>query len=398
MHKMTVRDYDLTGKRVFMRADFNVPLDENQKITDDTRIKAALETIEYILGKGAKLILASHLGRPKGEVKENLRMDPVAERLEELLGKKVIKLNDCIGEEVESEVEQQKADEVILLENLRFYPEEKENENTFAGELASLADVYVNDAFGTSHREHASMVGVPKRLPALAGFLLEKEIKFLSKAIESPDKPYIAILGGAKVSDKLMVIESLIDKADEILIGGGMAYTFLKAEGYNIGKSILEEERIPAAKSDLDKANQKKVRIGLPKDHVIAEKIEKEAPCKITEDENIPDGWLGADIGPKTIEDFKKSLKTAKTVIWNGPLGVFEIDAFKKGTEEIALLLAELEATTIIGGGDTASAVAQLGLADKMSHVSTGGGASLEFLEGKVLPGIKVLKDKVNLS
>ena len=394
MNKLTVRDYNLSGKRVFMRTDFNVPLDENQNIADDTRIKAVLPTIRYILDQKAKLILASHLGRPNGEVNEKLRMDPVGKRLEELLGKKVTKLNDCIGEEVKERVKNQSQDEVILLENLRFHSEEKANDENFARELASLADVYVNDAFGTSHREHASIVGIPKHLPALAGFLLEKEIRFLSKAVESPDKPYIAILGGVKVSDKLGVIDNLIDKADEILIGGGMAYTFLKAEDVNIGKSILEEDKLDVARNDLKKAKEKNVNIVLPSDHIIADKIEKDAESKTTEDAAIPDDWLGVDIGPKTIQSFKDSLKKAKLVVWNGPVGIFEIDKFKKGTEEIANFIAELDAMTIIGGGDTASAIAKLGLTDKMSHVSTGGGASLMFLEGSKLPGIEALTNK----
>ena len=394
MNKLTVRDYNLRGKRVFMRTDFNVPLDENRNIADDTRIKAALPTIRYILNQKAKLILASHLGRPNGEVNEKLRMDPIGKRLEELLGERVVKLNDCIGEEVKERVKNQNQDEVILLENLRFHSEEKANDENFAKELASLADVYVNDAFGTSHREHASIVGISKHLPALAGFLLEKEIRFLSKAVESPDKPYIAILGGAKVSDKLGVIDNFIDKADEILIGGGMAYTFLKAEDVNVGKSILEEDKLDVAKNDLEKAKEKNVNIVLPSDHIIADKIGKDAESKTTEDATIPNDWLGVDIGPKTIQSFKDSLKKAKLVVWNGPVGIFEIDKFKRGTEEIANFIAELDAVTIIGGGDTASAIAKLGLTDKMSHISTGGGASLEFLEGKILPGIAVLQDK----
>lgn len=395
MDKFSVKDYDLKGKKVFMRADFNVPLDENSNITDDTRIKAALPTINYILGQGAKLILASHLGRPKGEVKDSLRMDPVAKRLEELLDvKKVVKLNDCVGEEVKKRVSEQADDEVILLENLRFHPEEKKNNEAFAKELAGLADVFVNDAFGTSHRAHASVVGITNYLPALAGFLLEKEIDFLGKAVSNPEKPYVSILGGAKVSDKIGVIENLLDKVDSILIGGGMAYTFLKAQGIEIGNSILEADKLDLAKSILTKAEEKGVKIILPLDHIIADKIDKDANIKTTDGLAIEAGWMGVDIGPKSIEAFKENLSKAKLIVWNGPVGIFEIEPFAKGTNEIANYIATLDATTIIGGGDTASAINQLNLADKMTHISTGGGASLEFLEGKELPGIAALRSK----
>ncbi len=395
MDKLSVKDYDLKGKKVFMRADFNVPLDENSNITDDTRIKAALPTINYILGQGAKLILASHLGRPKGEVKDSLRMDPVAKRLVELLDiKKVVKLNDCVGEEVKKRVSEQADDEVILLENLRFHPEEKKNNEAFAKELAGLADVFVNDAFGTSHRAHASVVGITNYLPALAGFLLEKEIDFLGKAVSNPEKPYVSILGGAKVSDKIGVIENLLDKVDSILIGGGMAYTFLKAQGIEIGNSILEADKLDLAKSILTKAEEKGVKIILPLDHIIADKIDKDANIKTTDGLAIEAGWMGVDIGPKSIEAFKENLSKAKLIVWNGPVGIFEIEPFAKGTNEIANYIATLDATTIIGGGDTASAINQLNLADKMTHISTGGGASLEFLEGKELPGIAALRSK----
>jgi 3-phosphoglycerate kinase len=394
MDKMTVADFNFAGKTVFVRTDFNVPLDDNQNISDDTRIKAALPTIKYILDKKGKVVVASHLGRPGGQIKEEYRLTPVAERLEKLLGKKVTKLNDCVGNQVRETVRNQKSDEVILLENLRFHMQEKANDDNFAKELASLADVYVNDAFGTCHREHASIVGIPKYIPGLAGFLLEKEIKFLSKATKEPKKPYVVILGGAKVSDKLGVIENLADSADRILIGGGMCYTFLKAKGIEVGSSILEEDKIDVAKRTLEKAKEKNVKIVLPVDHVITKKIEKDAQSKTIEEANIPDGWVGADIGPKTIENFKENLQDAKMIIWNGPLGVFEIDQFKKGTEEIAVYISQLEAETILGGGDTASAVSTLGLEDKMTHISTGGGASLTFLEGSKLPGIEVLASK----
>ncbi len=395
MDKLSVKDYDLKGKKVFMRADFNVPLDKNSNITDDTRIKAALPTINYILGQGAKLILASHLGRPKGEVVDSLRMDPVAKRLGEFLdGKKVIKLDDCVGEEVKKRVSEQGDDEVILLENLRFHPQEKKNDEAFAKELAGLADVFVNDAFGTSHRAHASVVGITNYLPALAGFLLEKEIDFLGKAVSNPEKPYVSILGGAKVSDKIGVIENLLDKVDSILVGGGMAYTFLKAQGIEIGNSILEADKLDIAKTILAKAEEKGVKIVLPLDHVIADKIDKDANIKTTEGVAIDAGWMGVDIGPKSIEAFKECLSTAKLIVWNGPVGIFEIEPFAKGTNEIANYIATLDATTVIGGGDTASAINQLNLADKMTHISTGGGASLEFLEGKELPGIAALKSK----
>lgn len=390
MSKMSIKDLDLKGKRVLMRVDFNVPQDEKGEITDDTRIKAALPTIKYAIENGAsKIILMSHLGRPKG-VTESLRLDPVARRLEKLLGVPVKKLNDCIGPEIEKQSRDSK-EKVVLLENLRFHPEEEKNNPEFSKSLAKLGDVYINDAFGTAHRAHASTEGVAKYLPSAAGFLLEKEIKYLGKLLESPDKPFTAILGGAKVSDKVAVIKNFVGKVDKLIIGGGMAYTFLKAQGVNVGNSKLEKDSIPVADELL---KDKRVKIVLPTDHVIADKIEAGANVKTTTDNNIPDGWIALDIGPKTIELFKKELKDAKTILWNGPLGLFENPQFMAGTKAIAEYVTTINAVTVIGGGDTAAAVSELGLEGKMTHVSTGGGASLEFLEGIELPGIAALKDK----
>ncbi len=393
VNKKTIKDIDIEGKRVLMRVDFNVPLDENLNVSDDTRIRAALPTIKYALDKASKVILMSHLGRPDGKPIEKMRLSPVAKRLKELLGADVTKLDDCIGGEVKKIVLDPKTKGVILLENLRFHPEEEANDANFAGELASLGEVYVNDAFGTAHRAHASTEGVTKYLPAVAGFLVEKEIKYLSGALEHPAKPFVAILGGAKVSDKITMIDRLIDKVDAIIIGGAMAYTFLKAQGKNIGSSKFEKDKIDIAKAVLAKAGENRVRIVLPVDHIVADKIDNAANTKIA-GEDIPDGLFGADIGPKTIVEFKSALRGAKTILWNGPLGVFEMDKFAKGTEEIARFIAAIGATTIIGGGDTAAAVSKFGLGNKMSHVSTGGGASLEFLEGCALPGIAALQDK----
>jgi len=393
MNKQTVKDVNLKGKRVLMRVDFNVPLDDKQNITDDTRIKAALPTIKYVLDKGAKLVLMSHLGRPDGKAVAKYSLAPCAKRLEGLLGKKVKFLKDCVGAEVKAEVTNLKEGEVALLENLRFHAEEEANDANFSKELASLGEIYVNDAFGTAHRAHASTEGVTHYLPAVGGFLIEKEIEYLGKATTNPQKPFVAILGGAKVSDKIGVVKNLIDKVDAILIGGGMAYTFLKVLGKTIGSSKLEADKIDLAKEILEKAKSKNVRIVLPVDHVIADKFAADANAKACGEE-IPDGWMGLDIGPKTIDEFKKVLKTAKTVVWNGPLGVSEWKPFANGTKQIAEFITTTGATTIIGGGDTAAAVALFGLENKMSHVSTGGGASLEFLEGKTLPGVAALKDK----
>jgi len=391
MAKLTVEDLDFKDKKVIVRVDFNVPLDEQGKITDDVRIKSALPTIKYLLDKQAKkVILMSHLGRPKGKVVESLRMNPVAERLSILLEEEVEKLDDCIGEEVKNKIET--ADKrVILLENLRFHSEEEKGDEDFAKELASLADIYVNDAFGTAHRAHASTTVIAKLLPSCLGFLMEKEVNYLSCAL-LPQKPYVVILGGAKVSDKIEVINNLMEKADKILIGGAMAYTFLKSQGKEVGNSKVEEDKLDLAKSILEKAKQKGVKIVLPVDHLVVDNIDNPSSKKIVEE--ISSGFLGVDIGEKTIDLFKEELKEAKTVLWNGPLGIFEKDDYAKGTKEIALYLAQLETTVIVGGGDSVSAAKKFGVVDKLSHVSTGGGASLEFLEGKQLPGITVIPDK----
>lgn len=389
MAKMSIRDVDLKNKKILMRVDFNVPLNDKQEITDDTRIKAALPTIKYALENGAsKVILMSHLGRPKG-VTPNLRMDPVAKRLEKLLSTPVKKLDDCVGPDIEKQVNDSK-EKIVLLENLRFHAEEEKNDPAFAKLLAKLGDVYINDAFGTAHRAHASTEGVTKYLLAAAGFLLEKEIKYLGQLLQNPDKPFVAILGGAKVSDKVAVIKNFVGKVDKLIIGGGMAYTFIKAKGGNIGNSKLEKDSIPIAEALLKDG---KIKIILPIDHVIADKLDANANIK-TVDNDIPEGWIALDIGPKTIELFKKELASAKTIVWNGPLGMFEMNPFMNGTKKIAEFLTTLKAVTVIGGGDTAAAVTELGLENKMTHVSTGGGASLEFLEGLELPGIAALKDK----
>lgn len=395
MEKLSINDIDLAGKKVLIRVDFNVPLDSDGRVSNDTRIKAALPTIKYVLDSKGMPILMSHLGRPKGKIVDNLRMDNVAERLEELLEIKVVKLDECIGSQVKEAVFRIGQNEVILLENLRFYLEEEKNNLEFAKQLAGLADVYINDAFGTVHRAHASIAGVTQFLqPAAAGFLLQKEIESFEKILKAPEKPFVAILGGAKVSDKISVIENLLNKVDSILIGGGMSYTFLKAKGIKIGKSKLEEDKIELSKMLLDKAKELGVEIKLPKDHLIVTEISSCTPSKITDNEEISEEWLGVDIGPKTIESFKDILQNAKTVVWNGPLGIFEIENFSKGTTEIANFISTLQITSIIGGGDTQAAIVKLRLEDKMTHVSTGGGASLEYLEGKTLPGIAALTDR----
>ncbi len=394
MNKKTLKDLTIQGKRLIIRADFNVPLDETLRITDDRRIREALPTIRYALEQGAsKVILMSHLGRPKDKVVESMRLKPVAQRLEELLKEKVLRLDDCVGPQVEQQVKAAK-ERVILLENLRFHKEEEANDSEFAKKLARLADIYVNDAFGTAHRAHASTAGVAAYLPAVAGFLIEKEIQYLDKAINNPQRPLTVIFGGAKISDKIGLIENLLSKADAVLIGGGMAYTFLKAQGKSIGTSRVENDKLDLAKQILEKAKAKKVKIGLSQDFVIVTKFESSSDMKVVK-ENIPDGWMGVDIGPDTRKEFKEILQNSKTIVWNGPVGVFENDAFAKGTKEIAEFIANLKSvTSIIGGGDSAAAIAKFNLEDKMTHISTGGGASMEYMEGKELPGIAALNSK----
>ncbi len=395
MSKKTVRDIAPKGKRILMRADFNVPMDENRKITDDSRILGALPTIQYLLDAGAKLILMSHLGRPKGEVNPKYSLAPVAVRLSELLNKPVKMSKDVIGEDAKKLVAELKDGDVMLLENLRFHKEEEANDDGFAKALASFGDIYVNDAFGTAHRAHASTEGVTRFIDtSVSGFLIEKELKFLGEAVENPERPFVAILGGAKVSDKIGVIENLLNKVDVLLIGGGMAYTFIKAMGGNIGKSLLEEDKIELAKNLLEKAEEKNVKLLLPVDTLIADDFSNDANTDVVKTGEIPDTWQGLDIGPKTRELFASEIKKAKTVVWNGPMGVFEMPTFAEGTKAIAKAMAECGGTTIVGGGDSAAAVESMGFGDKISHISTGGGASLEFLEGKELPGVKALSDK----
>jgi phosphoglycerate kinase len=387
---------DLTGKKVLVRADFNVPVDDNGAITDDTRIRAALPTIKDLTGKGAIVILSSHFGRPKG-VDEKLRLTPVAVRLSELLGQAVVKCNDCIGDEVAAQIGAMSNGQVALLENVRFYPEEEKNDPEFAKKLASIADLYVNDAFGTAHRAHASTEGVTKYLrPSVAGYLIESELKYLQTAIEAPQRPLAAIVGGSKVSSKIGVIETLLDKCDKLFLGGGMIFTFYKARGLNVGKSLVEEDKLDLARALEAKAKEKGVQLLLPTDVVVADNFSPDANAQIVDINSIPDGWMGLDIGPDSIKAFQAALADCKSVIWNGPMGVFEFDKFAAGTEAIAHTLADISAKgaiTIIGGGDSVAAVEKVGLADKMSHISTGGGASLELLEGKILPGIAALDE-----
>jgi len=392
MAKLTLKDLDLKDKTVLVRADFNVPLDADLKITDDIRIRATIPTLKYILDNGArKLVVMSHLGRPDGKAVAKYSLKSVALRLKELLGQEVLFLNDCVGGDLKQEIDKSK-EKVVLLENLRFHSEEEGNDASFSKSLANLADVFVNDAFGTAHRAHASTEGVTHFLKSAAGFLLEKEIKYIGGAVSDPAKPFMVILGGAKVSDKIGMIENLLPKCDCIIIGGGMAYTFLKAQGQEIGNSKLEKDKLDLAKSILEQAKSLKKEIMLPVDHLVVDNVDPAAATQLVD--LIPPGKIAVDIGPRTVKLYQDKLKTAKTIVWNGPLGIFEMDAFSKGTRQVAEFIATLKTTSIIGGGDTAAAIAKFKLEDKMSHISTGGGASLEFLEGKTLPGIAALTDK----
>ncbi len=397
MNKKTIRDIpepELKGKRVLVRVDFNVPVDENRHITDDTRIVESLPTIKYLKERGAKVILVSHLGRPEGKFVEELKMDPVARRLEELLGEKVYKVDDCIGEEVEKAISQLQEGEVLLLENIRFYPQEEANDEEFARALARLADIYVNDAFGTAHRAHASTAGVAKFLPAYAGFLMEKELEALGEKLNNPVRPFLAILGGAKVSTKIGVIRKLLEKVDVLLLGGGMTYTFVKALGYEVGNSIVEDSMIEEASDILRIARERGVRLELPEDFVVAREAREGVETKIVKWNQIPPDMAGFDIGPETIEKFGRYIQEARTIFWNGPVGVFEVEPFSRGTMAIARKIAESGAISVVGGGDTIAAIKKAGVEDKITHISTGGGASLEFLEGRALPGVEALQDK----
>ena len=392
-NKKTIRDVDVRGKRVFVRVDFNVPLDDGQ-ITDDRRIREALPTIVKLRRQGARVILASHLGRPDGKVMTGLRLDPVAVRLSELLGAPVRKLPDCVGPEVARAVAEMRDGDVVLLENLRFHPEEEANDEQFARALASLADVYVNDAFGTAHRAHASTVGITRFLPAVAGLLMEKELVYLSRILEDPRRPFVAILGGKKVSDKIGVIRNLLTRADMLLIGGAMSYTFLRAKGLSVGASLCEEDKLELARSLMDDAAGRRIAFRLPDDVMVADRFAEDAAHRVVAAAAIPQGWMGMDIGPRTAAAYADVIARAGTVMWNGPMGVFEFPAFAAGTRAVAEAMAGSKAVTIVGGGDSAAAVQQMGLADRMTHISTGGGASLEFLEGKELPGVAALLDR----
>lgn len=394
MNKKSVRDIDVAGKRVFVRVDFNVPIHDGV-ITDDTRIRETLPTIKYLIEQGAKIILASHLGRPKGQVVEEFRLTQVAKRLSELLGgKPVAKADETVGDAVKAQVEKLNNGDILLLENVRFYPGEEKNDPEFAKQLAELADIYVNDAFGAAHRAHASTEGIAHHLPAVSGLLMEKELEVLGKALQEPERPFTAIIGGAKVKDKIGVIENLLNIADNILIGGGIAYTFFKAQGYEIGKSLVDEEKLDLALGFIEKAKEKKVNFYLPVDIVVGDDFSEDANVQVVDVDKIPADWEGLDIGPKTREIYADVIKKSKLVVWNGPMGVFEMDKFAEGTKAVAQACAETEGYTILGGGDSAAAAEKFQLADKMNHISTGGGASLEFMEGKALPGVVALNDK----
>ncbi|WP_188066209.1 phosphoglycerate kinase [Brevibacillus brevis] len=392
MNKKSIRDVELAGKRVFCRVDFNVPMQDGV-ITDDTRIRAAVPTIRFMMEAGAKVILASHFGRPKGQVVEEMRLTPVAAHLSSLLGKDVRKLEDCQGADVEAAVERMESGDVILLENVRFHAGEEKNDPELAKSFAALADLFVNDAFGTAHRAHASTAGIAEYIPAVAGLLMEKEIRFMGGALSNPERPFTAIVGGAKVKDKIAVIENLLTKVDHLIIGGGMANTFLKAQGYGIGASLCEDDKLDLARTLMELAKERGVQLLMPVDVVVADRFAADAEKQVVAIDAIPEGWMALDIGPKTVEQYHSVIVDSKTVVWNGPMGVFEMDAFAGGTIGVAKAMAACSGTTIIGGGDSVAAVEKAGVAEQMTHISTGGGASLEFMEGKELPGVAVLAD-----
>lgn len=393
MATLGVQDLEVSGKRVFVRVDFNVPVDEDNNITDDTRIRAALPTIEYLTGRGAKVILASHFGRPKG-VEERYRLDPVARRLSILLKKPIYKANDCIGEEPKRLIDQMQPGDILLLENVRFHPGEEKNDPQFARQLAELADVYINDAFGAAHRAHASTAGIAALLPSAAGFLMQKEVNALGKVLANPDHPFMSIIGGAKISDKITLLENLLTRVDILAIGGGMANTFLKAQGFEVGRSLVEDNHLDSARRLMEAASRQGVRLLLPADVVIADRLAADASIRTVSPDEVPADWLIADIGPRAVEQFDQAIKSSRTVFWNGPMGVFEIQPFAAGTEGVARAVAEAPGTTVVGGGDSVAAIDKFGLAHRITHISTGGGASLEFLEGKELPGVAALAAK----